>query len=54
MNLNDNFVEFIDLLNKHEVKYVLVGGWAVIFEGYSRTTGDMDVFVERQKKTQKK
>ena len=24
----------------------MVGGWAVIFEGYSRTTGDMDIFVE--------
>ena len=47
MILNDNFVDFINLLNKHDVKYVLVGGWAVIFEGYTRTTGDMDFFVER-------
>jgi hypothetical protein len=46
MNLNANFIEFIDLLNKHDVKYVLVGGWAVIFEGYSRVTGDMDILVE--------
>ncbi len=46
MILNENFIDFISLLNKHEVKYVLVGGWVVIFEGYSRTTGDMDVFVE--------
>jgi hypothetical protein len=28
------------------VRYVLIGGWAVIFEGYGRTTGDMDVFIE--------
>ena len=54
MNLNDNFVEFTDLLNRHEVKYVLVGGWAVIFEGYSRTTGDMDVFVERTEENAEK
>ena len=47
MILNDNFVDFIRLLNKHEVKYVLVAGWVVIFEGYSRTTGDMDVFIDR-------
>lgn len=46
MTLNDNFIEFINLLNKNEVKYVLVGGWAVIFEGYSRTTGDIDFLVE--------
>lgn len=46
MILNENFIDFISLLNKYEVKYVLVGGWVVIFEGYCRTTGDMDVFVE--------
>jgi len=45
MVLNENFTDFISLLNAHDVKYVLVGGWAVIFEGYSRTTGDMDFFV---------
>ena len=50
MNLNENFVDFINLLNKHKVKYVLVGGWAVIFEGYSRNTGDMDILVEREEK----
>jgi hypothetical protein len=45
MILNENFSDFISLLNKNDVKYVLVGGWAVIFEGYSRTTGDMDFFI---------
>lgn len=47
MTLNENFTEFIVLLNKHNVKYVMVGGWAVIFEGYTRTTGDIDFFIER-------
>ena len=47
MILNENFADFITLLNKHKVKYVLIGGWAVIFEGYTRNTGDMDFFVER-------
>jgi hypothetical protein len=27
MILNENFSEFISLLNKYEVKYVMVGGW---------------------------
>ena len=53
MILNDNFIEFINLFNKHHVKYVLVGGWAVIFEGYTRTTGDMDFFVERNEENAK-
>ena len=48
--MNENFVDFIDLLNEHKVKYVLVGGWAVIFEGYSRNTGDMDILIEREEK----
>lgn len=44
---NDDFRDFIDSLNKHEVKYVLVGGMAVILNGYIRSTGDMDVWVEK-------
>jgi len=42
---NDDFLEYIDLLNKHGVEYVLVGGMAVNLHGYRRSTGDMDVFV---------
>jgi len=49
MILNEVFLEFIELLNKHKVKYVLVGGWAVIFEGYQRTTADIDFFVKAEK-----
>ncbi|MEO6406134.1 MAG: nucleotidyltransferase [Ferruginibacter sp.] len=52
--MNENFVDFIRLLNEHGVKYVLVGGWAVIFEGYSRTTGDMDFFIEREESNAEK
>ena len=44
---NLDFRDFISSLNKHEVKYVLVGGYSVILHGYSRTTGDMDLWVER-------
>ncbi|MGL1935591.1 MAG: hypothetical protein OCD01_11240 [Fibrobacterales bacterium] len=33
------------LLNSNNVEYLLVGGWAVGFYGYSRFTADMDVFV---------
>lgn len=47
MNLNENFIDFISLLNKYKVKYVMVGGWALIFEGYSRNTGDMDIFIRK-------
>jgi predicted nucleotidyltransferase len=48
MNIfNDDFHDFIQCLNKHEVEYVLVGGYAVIIRGYSRSTGDMDIWVNK-------
>lgn len=50
MTLNENFSDFLNLLNHYEVKYVMVGGWAVIFEGYSRNTTDMDILVEKEEK----
>ena len=33
-------------LNTHEVKYVVIGGLAVIHFGYIRATGDIDLLVE--------
>ena len=44
---NPDFRDFISCLNKHEVEYMLVGGYAVILRGYSRSTGDMDIWVNR-------
>lgn len=46
---NDDFRDFLNALNTQEVRYVLVGGFSVILHGYSRTTGDMDIWVERTK-----
>lgn len=46
---NDDFRDFIKALNEANVKYVLVGGYSVIYYGFSRTTGDLDVFVEVSK-----
>ena len=44
---NEDFRDFLNALNDAEVKYILVGGFSVILHGYSRTTGDMDIWVER-------
>jgi hypothetical protein len=35
-NLPQDFKEFLALLNKHEVDYLLVGGYAVALHGYPR------------------
>ncbi|VGO14521.1 hypothetical protein PDESU_03083 [Pontiella desulfatans] len=43
--LPDDFKEFLKLLNAHEVEYLLIGGYAVGYHGYPRTTADMDVWV---------
>lgn len=51
---NEDFIDFLNALNIAEVKYVLVGGYSVIIHGYSRTTGDLDILVERTKENYKK
>ncbi len=45
MVLDKNFREFIGLLNAHEVKYLIIGGYAVNFHGYPRFTKDIDFWV---------
>lgn len=42
---NQDFKEFIALLNAHEVKYLVVGGYAVVFHGHPRYTGDIDFWI---------
>jgi predicted nucleotidyltransferase len=42
---NRHFLEFIKLLEKHRVEYMVVGGYAVGFHGFPRYTGDLDLFV---------
>ncbi|SFU05488.1 hypothetical protein SAMN04489724_3664 [Algoriphagus locisalis] len=44
---DEDFREFIEALNKHNVEYILVGGFSVILYGYSRTTGDLDLWVNK-------
>lgn len=36
--------EFLRLLSKYKVQYVMVGGEAVIYYGHGRLTGDIDIF----------
>lgn len=43
--LNKDFKDFILALNNAEVEYIIVGGYAVIYHGYNRTTGDLDIWV---------
>ena len=44
--LDKEFVRICDAFNKYEVKYVVIGGFAIIIHGLPRTTEDIDLFVE--------
>ena len=43
--LNQDFLDFIGLLEARQVDYLIVGGYAVGLHGFPRYTGDIDFFV---------
>jgi hypothetical protein len=45
ITLQPDFREFLSLLIRHEVRFLVVGGYAVGVHGYPRFTGDLDIFV---------
>ncbi|HAJ80130.1 MAG TPA: hypothetical protein DCO75_10195 [Fibrobacteres bacterium] len=45
IELHPDFKDFLRLLHSHNVKYLLVGGYAVAYHGYPRATGDMDIWI---------
>jgi len=54
IELHPDFKDFLRLLSSHNVKYLLVGGYAVGYHGYPRATGDMDIWIEMSKSNSKK
>ncbi|MBL8728170.1 MAG: hypothetical protein JNM25_07065 [Planctomycetes bacterium] len=40
--------EFLRLLAKHDVRYLVIGGTAVVHHGYARFTGDVDFLYDPQ------
>jgi predicted nucleotidyltransferase len=45
MTLAQDFEDFIKLLHKNEVDYLVVGGYALAFHGKPRHTGDLDIWI---------
>ncbi len=45
IRLPPDFKEFLKLLKEHDVRYLLIGGYAVGYHGYIRATGDMDIWI---------
>ena len=52
--LNEDFVDLLITFNRNKVDYILVGGYAVIYHGYNRTTGDLDLWVNPTSRNYKK
>ncbi len=48
VHLPPDFKEFLQLLNFHQVEYLLIGGYAVGYYGYPRATADMDIWIAIQ------
>ncbi|VXD15046.1 DUF6036 family nucleotidyltransferase [Planktothrix paucivesiculata] len=44
--LNQDFKEFIELLNNNNVRYLVIGGYAVAIHGHPRYTKDIDIWIE--------
>ena len=44
--LNKDFKEFIQLLNDNQVRYLIVGGYAIALHGYPRYTKDIDIWID--------
>lgn len=44
--LPNEFKEFLKCLNDNQVDYLLIGGYAVVYHGYPRYTGDMDIWID--------
>ena len=44
--LNQDFKEFIQLLNDNQVNYLVIGGYAVAVHGHPRYTKDIDIWIE--------
>jgi hypothetical protein len=54
MELDQDFKEFIALLNEHQAEYLIVGGYAVVAYGYHRFTGDLDIWINPSPENAKK
>jgi hypothetical protein len=44
--MNPDFKEFIQSLSDNQVRYLVVGGYAVAFHGYPRYNKDLEIWIE--------
>lgn len=54
MTLAQDFEDFIKLLHKNDVDYLVVGGYALAFHGKPRHTGDLDIWINNSEANSEK
>lgn len=50
----DDFDRVVAALNKHNVEFMIIGGWAVVYHGHVRETEDLDIFIRRSEENAKR
>ena len=51
---NDEFLKLIGCLENQQVKYLIIGGFAVNKYGFKRTTGDIDFYIKDDRENRKR
>lgn len=54
MMITGDMIDFVKMLEKHKASYAVVGGIAVNYYGYVRTTQDFDVLILPSRQNAKK
>ena len=54
MEIQKDFKELFELLNAHDVEYIIVGAYALAFLGSPRLTGDIDIYVKPSRENAQK
>ncbi|MCD0472293.1 hypothetical protein [Flavobacterium sp. JAS] len=42
-------LEVIEKLSAHSINYLVVGGWAILFNGFKRLPNDLDIWIDNKK-----
>jgi hypothetical protein len=54
MKTEKDYEEFLELLNKHKVRYCIIGSYALSFPSRPRYTKDIDILIEASPENAKK
>src|SRR6476661_3047956 len=50
----DDLVSICRLLNQANARYLVLGGFAIIYSGYGRSTGDLDFLIDTSRENEAK